>query len=239
MSNSIYQIDKLNENNYDSWKVLVKSVLIHSDLWSYVAGVSIKPGPEKREELASWSAKDEKALATILLCVKPSQINYIKNCTTSAEAWKNLEKIHQPKGPARKVTLFKQLLQLKMEGNNVQQHINNFFDLAEKIKELSIELQDELLAIILLSSLPSSYENFIIAIESRDQLPSIENLKVKLLEEGHRRGENEPQETSSERVLFLNNRNNRKGKNKQKNAAHQQWTQEQKTDSSDQRSDRR
>lgn len=53
--------------------------------------------------------------------------------------------MHAPSGPARKVTIFKSLLNLKMsEGASMSEHLNNFFDLFEKLDELDIKLQDEL-----------------------------------------------------------------------------------------------
>lgn len=204
MASSLYQIERLDEKNYDSWKLQIKSVLIHSELWSYVSGAEVKPD---NGSAATWSNKDEKALATILLCVKPSQLNYIKNCKTSNEAWIILQNTHQPQGPARKVTLFKQLLQLKMQENtHVLPHLNNFSSLVEKLKEISIELKDELLSIILLSSLPNSFENFVLAFEARDTLPTCENLKIKLLEEGHRREGIESNSIAPEQALFVRNR---------------------------------
>lgn len=42
---------------------------------------------------------------------------------------------------------------------------------------------------MMLTSLPAEYENFCVAIESRDELPNPENLKIKLIEEEARRGE--------------------------------------------------
>ncbi|EFN70396.1 hypothetical protein EAG_00232, partial [Camponotus floridanus] len=41
----------------------------------------------------------------------------------------------------------------------------------------------ELQSIMLLHSLPESFENFRCAIESRDELPTPENLKIKILDE--------------------------------------------------------
>ena len=48
---------------------------------------------------------------------------------------------------------------------------------------MEIEINEDLLAILLLYSLPGSYENFRCAIESRDELPTSEALKVKIIEE--------------------------------------------------------
>lgn len=125
MGSSLYQIEKLDDDNFDGWKVQMKSVLIHSELWSYVNETVIKPEETKAVELASYNAKNEKALATILLSVKSSQLIHVKNCESAGEAWKKLQQVHQPSGPARKVTLFKQLVQLHMaEDQAMSKHTN-------------------------------------------------------------------------------------------------------------------
>ena len=51
-------------------------------------------------------------------------------------------------------------------------------------------LNDEILVIILLSGLPKDYEGFVIAIESRDTLPTFAALKIKLTEEYETRKNN-------------------------------------------------
>ena len=47
---------------------------------------------------------------------------------------------------------------------------------------MNIEINQDLLCIVLLYSLPGSYENFRCAIESTDELPSPDSLKVKIIE---------------------------------------------------------
>ena len=84
---SLYQIDKLDNDNYDSWCVQMRSVLVYSGYWQIVNG------SQKRELLTdtkakdAWDEMDEKALASITLCVKPNQLKGIKNCSTCNQAW--------------------------------------------------------------------------------------------------------------------------------------------------------
>ncbi|KAI4475423.1 hypothetical protein M0804_014322 [Polistes exclamans] len=70
---------------------------------------------------------------------------------------------------------------------------------------------------MLLSSMPAEYENFTIAIESRDELPDLESLKVKLIEEEARRGEvyTVSGETSYDNALVTKNKQNNYTKHKQ------------------------
>ena len=181
----MYAIEKLDEKNYDSWAIQMKSVLIHMDLWDLVSGVSAKP--DDVAEQGAWAIKDGKALATITLGVKPSQVLLIKHCNTSLEAWKVLSETHQPRDPARKVTLFKRLLTLPVGENDVFKYVNTFMETVEQLASIGVSVTDEILAIILLSNLPGSFESFVVAMESRDSLPSLATIRVKLLEESERR----------------------------------------------------
>lgn len=68
------------------------------------------------------------------------------------------------------------------EDDDVKSHIAKFFDVVNKSAAMDIDINVELLAIMSLYSLPGSYDNFIYAIESGVQLPSPDELTVKILE---------------------------------------------------------
>lgn len=178
------QIEKLDGTNYDTWKVLMKSVLIQHELWKVTSGITKKTN----DNAQVFEKADEKALALLMLNVKASQLMHIKNCDTANSAWKKLETAYIQIGPARKVTLFKKLVYAKaVDGQSLKEHVDMFTDVIGKLTEMDIKIQDEVTSIILLCSLPSSYENFVIAIESRDTLPTLEALKLKIVEEEQRR----------------------------------------------------
>ena len=108
----------------------------------------------------------------------------LRGCNTSREVRLKLENIYASKGPARKATLLKQLtLQRMNEGDDVRNHINKFFNTVEKLSDMNVDINEDLLSIMLLHSLPTSFENFRCAVESRDRLPKVEDLKIKILEE--------------------------------------------------------
>ena len=64
-------------------------------------------------------------------------------------------------------------------GGNISKHVNEFTELAE----MGIVVHEELLVIMLLSSLPSVFEHFFVAMETRDNLTSLPTVKQKILEE--------------------------------------------------------
>jgi len=57
--------------------------------------------------------------------------------------------------------------------------MTEFATKAEEIAEAGIEIQDDLLSIMLLDSLPREYENFIVAMESRNMYPVLGELETK------------------------------------------------------------
>lgn len=167
----------------------MKAILLKNDALEYVSGECVKPTLEARnkaseEAVKIWFKNDNKAVSNIILSIKPSELKQIKGCATSQEIWLKLEETYQSRGPARKATLLKQFtLQRMEEGDDVREHIRKFLDTVDKLSEMNIEINPELLAIMMLYSLSPSFETFRCAIESRDELPSPEVLRVKIMEE--------------------------------------------------------
>jgi len=83
--------------------------------------------------------------------------------------------------PARKATLLKQLILQRMnDGGDVKNHLGKFFDAVDKLEEMEIKIDNDLLSIMLLYSLPEKFENFRCVIESRDSLPAPDALRIKI-----------------------------------------------------------
>lgn len=215
MCSSLFNIEKLDESNYDSWNLQLQSVLVHQELWPVTCGElpAPKEGADEKAVLL-WKAKDDKAKATIILSITPMQISHIKNCKSANEAWKCLQEVHRPKGPVRKVTLFKQLLGIRMnDGECVQQYVCKFTAVAEKLAEIGVCLQDDLFVIMLLASLPKSFESLVVALESRDELPNLTAVKIKLIEEGERRKTCQSEHTEGSVQAFVAHANTNAKKN--------------------------
>ena len=191
MANSNSRVDALTKDNFDTWKIQAEALLAESDLWEYVSGEFLKPevtGDTTQADHDAWLRQDRKARSKLILCISPSELTQIRDCITSKQIWDKLHSIYASKGPARKVQLLTQLLLLKMsDGDDVRQHISYFFDIIDKLTSMDIEINGNLLTIMLLYSLPDSFENFRYAITTRDDLPSAETLKIKIIEESEAR----------------------------------------------------
>lgn len=186
MYSNVQNIEKLSDTNYEAWKMQMRSVLVYNDLWGYTSGQTVKP--EAEAAASNWTTKDEKALALIILSVSRAELGHIRKVKTSKQAWDELTRIHSSKDPVRKAVLYRQLYNLRKDPSEpMSQYINKFQEKVNMLEDTGIEIPSELQSIMLLSSLPEEYDNFCVAIESRDQIPTTDFIKRKLIEEEARR----------------------------------------------------
>ncbi|GBN68456.1 hypothetical protein AVEN_146447-1 [Araneus ventricosus] len=68
-------------------------------------------------------------------------------------------------------------------GSDVRDHIRKFFDFIDKLQDLDIAIDEDLTSVMLLYSLPTNFETFRVAIESRDELPKLDRLRIKIIDE--------------------------------------------------------
>jgi len=187
-----HHVEKLEEGNYESWRMQMKSILIFNDLWGYVDGGMARPISGSEE--AQWKMRDEKALALIVLSISKNELGHVRRMTTAKAAWDELARVHSSQGPVKKAILYRQLYNSKKdEKQTMMQYISNFQNKVNLLEDTGIEIPEELKTIMLLNGLPDTFENFCIAIESRDQIPGIDFIKGKLIEEEARRGNDDNQ----------------------------------------------
>ncbi|UYV69585.1 hypothetical protein LAZ67_6004026 [Cordylochernes scorpioides] len=104
-------LEKLNDQNYRSWKYNTKMMLIEGELWKCVT----EPAPDEEASRTIFNMKQEKALAMIALTISPSQQIHIMDCTTAREACDTLEQVYEPKSRSRILQLKKQFISIRFE----------------------------------------------------------------------------------------------------------------------------
>lgn len=191
-STASFRIEPLSKENYDTWSIQAQAILIKNGLWEYANGTFVEP--EGNDEKVKYHKNDLLAKSELLLIISPSELKQVKGCKTSNELWQKLKGIYQSTGPARKATLLKQLILKKADKDDVREHLNNFMDIVDKLADMGVDLHPDLVSIMMLYSLPATYENFRIAVETRDTLPKPEELKIKICEESDARKNTESTE---------------------------------------------
>lgn len=82
IASNIHSVEKLTDENYETWRFTMKSDLICHDLWEYVNRSEIKTEANS----VPWSTKNQKTFALILLNLSKNQLSHVKKAKTSKEA---------------------------------------------------------------------------------------------------------------------------------------------------------
>lgn len=61
--------------------------------------------------------------------------------------------------------------------------MDDFLDTADKLEEIEITIHQDLLSVLMLCSLPPSFDAFRRAMTTRDDIPKLEVMKIKILED--------------------------------------------------------
>ena len=99
--------------------------------------------------------------------------------------WDKLGNLYQSKSMVNKLFLQKKLYNLRMkDGDSVTEHLNTFNTVISQLSFVDVKISDEDKCISLLSSLPDSWDNLVIAIGSNTTtLKFDEKVSSLLLEE--------------------------------------------------------
>lgn len=177
--NSVVQFEKLTATNYSTWMNHVKGHLMTKELWRYVNGTIVMPklkdekGAPNDVAVDAWKIKDEAALGFIFTSVSTSQHQFINECTTSASAWEILKNEHMASRPAQISTVVKRLVCTKYdEKEGMESFLQKYSEIFNTLTEFKMPIHESVLCmcILMLQGLPKSYDAFVTAIESRDEV---------------------------------------------------------------------
>ncbi|CAJ2663689.1 unnamed protein product [Trifolium pratense] len=167
--------------NFGLWQRRVKDLLAQQSLQKALRETK----PADMDDI-DWTEMKEKAAGLIRLCVSDEVMHHILDLTTPKEVWDKLESQYMEKSLMNKLYAKKRLYSLKMEeGSNLQQHVNVFQNILTDLTRLGVQMDDEDKAIILLCSLPESYDHLVTTLtyevtESAGGSPNKEAIQVEI-----------------------------------------------------------
>ena len=92
MEDHKWTIDKLDSNNWITWKFQITHLLKAKWLYKYVDGSREPPGEDADTDvIAEFEDKSEKALSTILIAISTPQLYLVTSCVTPVDIWKALK----------------------------------------------------------------------------------------------------------------------------------------------------
>ncbi|KAL5740369.1 hypothetical protein ACOSQ2_029549 [Xanthoceras sorbifolium] len=156
------KIEKFDGADFGFWKMQIEDYLYQKKLYQPLLGK--KPDDMKEED---WNLLDRQALGVIRLTLSRNvAFNIVKEKTT-AGLITALSNMYEKPPASNKVHLMRRLFNLRMaEGASVAQHLNEHNTITTQLSSVEIEFDEEVRALILLSSLPDSWNATVTVVSS-------------------------------------------------------------------------
>lgn len=168
MANEKWSIEKLNSENYSTWKFQMKHMLLAKELWCVTDGTEVLNDDADGDETGAYNLKCQKALSTLVMSIEPSQLYLITTCETAEEAWLNLKEHFESDTLHNKLLLKKQYFRSEMsEGSSMKNHLKIMKELTDKLAAVGAPIGEEDQVVTLLGSLPSKYNSLVTALETK------------------------------------------------------------------------
>ncbi|TXG46307.1 hypothetical protein EZV62_028187 [Acer yangbiense] len=155
MSNAKFDIEKFDgTNNFGMWQCEVLDLLFRegSDI-----ALSSKPKDISNED---WNYVNRQACGTIRLCLAKDQKYFVMKETMASSLWKKLEDKYMTKSIENRLYLKKKLFHFQYKkGISMIEHLDNYNKILADLQNLDVEISDEDKALLLLNSLPDTYEH--------------------------------------------------------------------------------
>lgn len=164
-----YRIESLRgRENYALWKIQMEDILVDMDLWDYVHGDKTKPAADDAL-LPAWTKNDRKALTQIRTRITDAVVTYVMSAKTSKEAWDAIAAMFQAEGPMAIVLARRKLWSFRFEdGTDMEEQMRTIRGHHEQLILLDAGLSDKDFALVLLTALPETWDNFISVLDTAD-----------------------------------------------------------------------
>src|SRR5258708_1038236 len=133
---------KLNNKNYEIWKILMEAILICKQLHNVALGWMLRPA-RPPNPVRVWDWKNQEAQAKLQLAIKWDQLAHMTAKDTS-EIWTKLECVHQLTGFTMHIGLKQQLWKMKMkDGQRMASWISDVKGVVFQLSQIGDMVPDE------------------------------------------------------------------------------------------------
>jgi len=191
-SKDAYQIGKLTSdgNRYDDWAFKMSCLLRSKDLFDYVL-----LGPRGDDDKLSdkdHRKNDDKARCTIVLALADDLLSIIRDLNTAKETWDALAHRFNDTSISNMIFVRRKFLNITMNATDTMAaHISNVKNIYDKLKSIGGRVDETDHCLVLLQSLPETYDNMVIALTTGRDLKDLKYVLVtnSLIQEELRRAE--------------------------------------------------
>lgn len=192
--------------NYRTWKSKMEDLLYVKDLAEPIEDKGVMPASYKE---ADWRKLDRKACGFIRQWVGDSVIHHVEEEATAHGVWSKLDSLYANKTAGNKVQLMRRLYNLKYtNGNPITAHLNEFQNILIQLKNMQITFGDEVQALLVMGSLPDSWETLCVSLSNSapNRTLTMASVTSALLGEEIRRGGSTNASNPKSEVLATENR---------------------------------
>ncbi|KAH9681147.1 hypothetical protein KPL71_026853 [Citrus sinensis] len=179
-----FDLEKFNgENDFYLWNLKMRAILIQQGLDSALDDEEESKSKRKKEEGSSSLGGDSrtinnKAHSTIILHLSDEVLREVAKKRTASGLWAKLEELFLKKSLAKRLYMKRKLYTFSMkEGTAMKDHLDEFNKLILDLENVNVMLEDEDRALILLSSLPDSYEHYVDTLLNGRQTLTLKDVK--------------------------------------------------------------
>lgn len=164
-------VDMLDVDNYSTWKVKMRLLLIQKGLWTPVT----EDEPKNPEQ-------DQKAFACIGLHMKDHYASTLEECTTSKGLWDKLEATYKAKSTSKQLQLRRELNALKKDpAEPLTKYVGRTKDIRDQMRAAGLEAKDHEVVLALLAGLPSEYAMITTILTAGNEELGLDEVLSKLL----------------------------------------------------------
>nr|GEY13582.1 retrovirus-related Pol polyprotein from transposon TNT 1-94 [Tanacetum cinerariifolium] len=157
-----FDVEKFDgSNDFGLWRVKMWCLLIQHG-WKAALDPFSGTMTEADKITALKSDVYKKAHNALLLCLDNKVLREVNKEDSAAGVWLKLETLYMKKSLANKLYMKKKLFTFYMDsGKKLSEHIDEFNKLSGDLANIDVDIDDEDQALMLLTSLPFSYDNFV------------------------------------------------------------------------------
>ncbi|KAF7831524.1 Retrovirus-related Pol polyprotein from transposon TNT 1-94 [Senna tora] len=135
MGSSVNGMEKLNNNNYNTWCTRMRFYLLSQDLWSLVGGEETQP-PTEGEDLKKWKVRAGKAMYVLSVTVEDDILHHIKEAKTPKEAWDTLTGLYARTNDAKLQHLENELMSMSQQNMTIGEYFTKVKSICQEISKL-------------------------------------------------------------------------------------------------------
>ncbi|VFQ58235.1 unnamed protein product [Cuscuta campestris] len=156
-----FRIEKFDGTDFSWLRMQIEDLLVQKDL-----DVVLGDKSEKMSD-ADWAGLDRKAMSVIRLSLTKNVAFNILKETTAKGIMEALSNMYEKPSAANKVFLIRELVNTRMKnGTSITEHINKLNLILARLLSVGIKFDDEVQALLLLSSLLDTWSGTVTAVTS-------------------------------------------------------------------------